>query len=389
MTYDRSRVDPGDWQSAGAPSGRRPRTVPAAENAGRRSTSGGGLFAASSGDSRLRFAGLVLAAAGVLIVVCSFLTWASASDDELSLSVTGMGSVSFEASEARAQALGGSADVAAELDERGKAPGVFTALFGALLAGAAILMVINRYPGLGAAAGAVLALIAVFMSLEYLFAPGDAVLDGTGSTGIGYAGVGLWLVTLGAFVALAASGFGTITALRGRRRPLTESAAPRRRAESGARPSTQRRSAGETARDRSAEPVRGGPGQREFEPRYRDRPAPTVPPSPPRPDFRPQPGYRARQGGGDGSMGRRPPPATPGYRPTPPPRPLPNSYPTVNQPVGDRDRPPRAVPPGPVSPGRRQTGPIPPGGDGPPGQQRPPSRRAPAPRHTVQDEDGR
>ncbi|WP_084892779.1 hypothetical protein [Williamsia sp. 1135] len=312
----------------------------------------------ASGDSRLRFAGLMLVAAGVLVVVCSFLTWASASDDDLRLSVTGMGSVSFEASEARAQALGGSADVAAELDERSKSPGIFTALLGALLVGAAILMVRGRYPGLGAAAGAVLALIAVFMSLEYLFAPGDAVLEGTGSTGIGYAGLGLWLVTLGAFGALAASGFGTIIALRGGRSPATETAASGRRTESAApgRPPTSRSGA---------------------------RRAPAVPPPAPRPGFRPEPGYRARQGGGDGPMGRRPPPAQPGYRPPPSPRPLPNSYPTVNQSVPGRDRIPRAVPPGPVPPGQ-----IPPGRGVPPGQ-RPPPRRAPAPRTDVQGEDRR
>ncbi|WP_207842422.1 hypothetical protein [Williamsia soli] len=332
--------------------------MPAARDDGGRPTTGGGLFASASGDSRLRFVGLLLAAAGVLVVVCSFLTWASASDDELSLSVTGMGSVSFEASEARAQALGGSADVAAELDQRSKSPGIFTALMGALLVGAAIPLVLGRYPGLGAAAGSILALIAVFMSLEYLFAPGDAVLEGTGSTGIGYAGLGLWLVTLGAFGALAASGFGTIIALRGGRSPATETAAPRRRAEAAApaRPSARRSGA---------------------------RPGPTVSAPASRPNFRPEPGYRARQGGGDGPMGRRPPPAQPGYRPTPPPRPLPNSYPTVNQPARGRDLPPRVVRPGPVPPGQ-----IPPGRGVPPGQ-RPPPRRAPAPPTDVQGEDGR
>ncbi|MBA4026138.1 MAG: hypothetical protein C0482_27650 [Gordonia sp.] len=359
MTYDRSRVDPGSWQTPGTTSGRRPRTVPAASDGGRRSTTSGGLFASASGDTRLRFVGLALAAAGVLVVVCSFLTWASASDDSLSLSVTGMGSVSFEASEARAQALGGSTDVAAELDERAKSPGIVTALLGALLVGAAIFMVRGCYAGLGAAAGAVLALIAVFMSLEYLFAPGDAVLDGAGSTGIGYAGLGLWLVAIGAFGALAASGSGTIIALRGGRSPATETAAPRPRADSPA-PATP------PARRRGARPT-----------------APPVPPAAPRPSFRPEPGHRARQSGGDGPMGRRPPPAQPGYRPAPRPRPLPNSYPTVAQPVRGRDRLPRSVPPGPVPPGQ-----IPPDRGMPPGQ-RPPPRRAPAPRTDVHGEDGR
>ncbi|WP_155976654.1 hypothetical protein [Nocardia sp. 348MFTsu5.1] len=192
MTYDRTGADLG---------------------ARSRKSGGSGLFAARLGDSRLRAAGIALAVAGLVMVIFSFFPWASASDDDLSISVTGMGAVSLDISAERAQALGGATKATADLDEHSKSPGLVTAALGVLLLASAVMLLINRYPGIGALAGTVLALIAVFISLEYLFAPGSAVLEGTGDAGIGYAAAGLWLVTLGACVAAAVSAYSTVTVL--------------------------------------------------------------------------------------------------------------------------------------------------------------------------------
>jgi hypothetical protein len=155
--------------------------------------------------------------AGLAMVVFSFFPWAEAKDDALSVAVTGLGSVSFEATEQRAQELGaGVGELTEQIEDRSNAPGAYMVILGLALASAATALVSNRYPGLGAAAGLALSLIAVFLSLEYLFAPGDAVLDGSGSTGVGYAGVGLWLVTAASIGALLATVTASIWSLRTR-----------------------------------------------------------------------------------------------------------------------------------------------------------------------------
>ncbi|HEY9314026.1 hypothetical protein [Williamsia sp.] len=196
------------------------------------------MFAAQSGDSRPRKLGLVVAGAGLLMVIFSFFTWTSAADDDLSISVTGMGAVSLEISAERAEALGGEAKAIADLEEHSKSPGIITVVLGILIIVSAVMLVINRYPGVGALVAAGLALIAVFMSLEYLFAPGSAVLEGTGDAGIGYAAVGLWLVTLGACVAATVSAYATVTVMRSAPRqvadqPSAGAARPVRRRPSG------------------------------------------------------------------------------------------------------------------------------------------------------------
>lgn len=311
MTYDRPRVDSQGWSSGDRPPAHRPRDVPSAAGprSRRRPAGDGGLFGSRSSDPRVRIAGFALALAGILMVVCSFFTWASAEDSDLSVSVSGMGSVSFEASEARGQALGGSEQVAAELDERSKSPGIITALVGAVLVASAASLIVDRYPGLGATAGAVLALIAVFLSLEYLFAPGEAVLADTGNAGIGYAAPGLWLVTLGSFAALVASTCATYVSVRGRQRSVPEEVAPV--------PHPVRRPAGAAERPRSVVPNSARPNH----------------------GPRPESGYRARSGAPPGHLDRRPM-TSPNHRPGPLPRRVPNDgqIPNPRPPVHPRPR---------------------------------------------------
>lgn len=327
-----------------------------------------GLFAARSGERRLRLAGCALAVAGLVMVIFSFFTWTAASDDGLSISVTGMGAVTLEISEERAAALGGADEAAAELDKRSNSPGVVTAALGALIVVGGAMVLINRYPGIGALAGAVPALIGLFMSLEYLFAPGAAVLEGTGDAGIGFAAIGLWLVTASAAVAVPVSFYAVVVALRATRQPLAHK-------NSGASRPARRSSV--------KAPVHAGP--RTTAPRYLDR----VPAAPrPRPHHthgpRPEPGYRARPVEVTDRMGRRPsenllphPPSVPGagtrkaasYRPPPGGRPrsnhsVPHGDPAVLPPVRRATPSPgadRGLPPMPRS--RRSS---PPSGNGQP-----------------------
>jgi hypothetical protein len=274
---------------------------------GGRSAGRGGLFAARSADSRLRVAGVVLCLTGLAMVVFSFFPWADADDDTLSVSVTGLGSVSVDASEQRIQESGIDTE---QIEDRSKAPGAYTVVLGLALAIASIAVAANRFPGLGAAVGLVLSLIAVFLSLEYLFAPGDAVLDGAGDTGVGYAALGLWLVTVSAVVALAVAVTASIWGLRS---APAATARPARRADRGrtsSRSATASIDLAGASRATGSSNVAGTPAQ------Y--RPPPRL-----RPDSGrwPEPGYRARSDDTTGRLDRRPDvtgrPTEPYYRPGP------------------------------------------------------------------------
>jgi hypothetical protein len=328
---------------------------------GGRSAGRGGLFAARSADSRLRVAGVVLCLAGLAVVVFSFFPWADAEDDTLSVSVTGLGSVSIDASEQRIQESG--TDKAAfteQLEDRSKAPGAYTVVLGLTLAIAATAVAANRYPGLGAAVGLVLSLVAVFLSLEYLFAPGDAVLDGAGDTGVGYAGLGLWLVTVSSVVAFVVAVTASIWGLRSapaatarparradRVRTSTRSATVSSNLVGSANVTGPSRAAG-SSNDPGPSNVTGSPAQYRPPPRLRPESGPW-----------PEPGYRARSGDTTGRLDRRPDvterPAEPYYRPDPDDgrparaRPQPagyraSGYPPPRSRTG-ADQPPRIQPP--------------------------------------------
>ncbi|MGK9270990.1 hypothetical protein KXR83_08300 [Williamsia muralis] len=174
------------------------------------------LLAPRSSNSAVRFPGIALAVGGLLIVLFSFFTWASQDFGVGSVSISGLGSVTIDAGDDTADSSE-VADAESEAEAETSAPGIVTIVIGLLLAGAAVPLIINRYPAIAAIAGTVLGLVAVIVSLVFIADPGSVVIDGdAGDTSEVDAGWALWLVVLGAFITLIAAGVATYLALAGK-----------------------------------------------------------------------------------------------------------------------------------------------------------------------------
>lgn len=207
---------PGGYQPGGyQPGGYQPPQQPGYQSAygspgGGQSPLKTGLTAPSSSNPTLKFTGIALAVAGLVMVLFSFFSWVADDNDVFSVSVSGMGSVSLEAG---AEGSGGG-QLEQLLEDSSKSPGIFMLILGVLIIAAGVLLIINKFPGIGAVVATVLALIATIMALVYLFDPANAVLDDAGDSSIGDAGFGLWLVTIGALAALVAGGLSILLALK-------------------------------------------------------------------------------------------------------------------------------------------------------------------------------
>ncbi|PXW31706.1 UNVERIFIED_CONTAM: hypothetical protein DES50_104106 [Williamsia faeni] len=195
---------PGHQQSFGAPAGQKKSVTTA-------------LLAPSSANPTLKFTGIGLVVAGLIMVLFSFFSWAANTENGNSVSVTGFGSVSFEFSDDAGLSADEESQAEKQTEKDTTAPGIYTIVIGLLVAGAGAALIVNKFPGIAAVAGTVFALIAVIITLLFLFDPAGAVFDsdaGVGDdSGIGDAGWGLWLVTLGAVAALVVSAFATYLAL--------------------------------------------------------------------------------------------------------------------------------------------------------------------------------
>ncbi|MDL9937911.1 hypothetical protein QSJ18_14250 [Gordonia sp. ABSL1-1] len=161
--------------------------------------------------------GAVLAFLGVLLVIFSTLSWASADYEvhsfagqgggSASVSVSGLGSVSTEG-----------IDVDTDSVEEGtSAPGVWTIIFGLLLIGASLPLLIGslkKYFPWGLVAS-VLVGFALLITASVFFAdPAGAVGDSSGDTeGVG-AGYGLWIVFLASLAAFVTAVGGLFLLLR-------------------------------------------------------------------------------------------------------------------------------------------------------------------------------
>lgn len=200
---------PGGYQSGGYQPPQQPGYQSAYGAPGGPTSAKTGLIAPSSSNPMLKFTGIALAVSGLVMVLFSFFSWAADDNDVFSVSVSGMGSVSLEAG---SEGSGGG-ELEQLLEDSSKAPGIFIVILGVLIIAAAVLLIINKFPGIGAAVATVVAVIAMIMSLIYLFAPANAVLDDAGDSGIGDAGFGLWLVTIGSLAALVAGGLSLFLAL--------------------------------------------------------------------------------------------------------------------------------------------------------------------------------
>lgn len=185
---------------------------------------GGGPAAAllaPAGPSSMRrtIVGAVAAVAALLLIVGSFLTWASASEEisegpiagNVSIAVSGMGSVDFEMNIADApdgfDDMFNSDEGRAEAEDDTGMPGIWSVIFGVLVAAGAVLVLIRKFPGIGGVITAVGGLAATIAAIVFISDPIGAVTTRPIGDGAGddfSAGLGLWLVLVGAIFALLA-----------------------------------------------------------------------------------------------------------------------------------------------------------------------------------------
>lgn len=146
--------------------------------------------------------GGVLAFLGVLLVIFSCLSWATADSEtpsvDVSVSVSGLGSASVSGDDVES---GSVKDYEKEIEKDTSAPGVWTLIFGLLLIGSAVPFFIRKYAPWGVIA-AVLVGFAVMVTASVFFSdPGGAVSE-NGSDGDNIsAGYGLWIVFFAALIA--------------------------------------------------------------------------------------------------------------------------------------------------------------------------------------------
>ncbi len=164
---------------------------------------------------RRTFAGVVAAVAGLLLIVFSFFTWASASDSinemgvsaDMTVAVSGMGAVDTHLQINDAPA--GFEDMMNQTeasDDETKMPGIWSVGFGVIVVAGAALFLLRRFPGIGALLTAVGGVAATITAVVFVTDPIGAVAKGVTSEDreIFAADYGLWLVLAGAVLALLA-----------------------------------------------------------------------------------------------------------------------------------------------------------------------------------------
>lgn len=190
----------------------------------------------SGAQGRRRIGGALALLAALLLIVGSFLTWASAEETTLEefdpgvppmsvttyAAVSGMGSVSLDLEVTGAPE--GFGDVssylehsASDAEDDTRMPGLWTVAFGAVLALGAVLLLTGRSGRVGAALAAFGGLGALIAAAVFLADPLGAVTVGTigdSASDDFTAGVGLWTVLAGALFGVAA---GATSVVRTRR----------------------------------------------------------------------------------------------------------------------------------------------------------------------------
>lgn len=179
-------------------------------------------------SSRRLIAGVLALVAALLLIVGSFLTWASITEEfsedlggsdtlsaEVSLTISGMGSVDMDAAisggtESMQDAIDEefSASAQDEAEDDTGAPGIWTVIFGGLIAVGGAVLLSRRFPGVGAGLTVLGAVAAVISAIIFVADPVGAVVTGdigdTGEANVAV-GAGLWMVLVGAILALVAA----------------------------------------------------------------------------------------------------------------------------------------------------------------------------------------
>lgn len=150
---------------------------------------------------KLRIIGTAIGAAGLFLIVFSCLTWISSSEDGTSMTISGLGSVSIDASGPMGAWMSG---MESEISKEMSAPGVWTLIFGILLIGAAVPLIIQKFQGYAALAAALLGFITFVTAVTFFGAPVWALTGESNDLDGASRGYGLWVVLLVSVVALAA-----------------------------------------------------------------------------------------------------------------------------------------------------------------------------------------
>lgn len=152
-----------------------------------------------SDASKFTIIGAVLAFLGLLLIVFSFLSWVS-EDGDGGGSISGFGSVSLDA--------GGGIDksqvdeIEKELEKETSAPGVWTLIFGVLLIGASIPLIVRKFVQWGVLASVLIGLAVLITASVFFASPVASVVDADGiDESESSAGYGLWIVFIAALLA--------------------------------------------------------------------------------------------------------------------------------------------------------------------------------------------
>jgi len=182
---------------------------------------------------------VVAGVAAILLIVGSFLTWASMSASEsdssigaamnvtIDMDVTGMGTgdatVDIDTSEfpdeiadqIRDEVEKQNIGLSGEIEDNASKPGIWTIIFGVIVAIGAILIAVRRFPGVGALLALAAGLAATIATIVFVIDPAGAVgandiPDGADVS----AGIGLWLALVGALLGLLAGAAAVAVTLR-------------------------------------------------------------------------------------------------------------------------------------------------------------------------------
>lgn len=183
-------------------------------------TGAGSPLLAPTGPSTQRrtIVGGVAALSALLLIVFSFLSWATASEEEAlpgggevsySASISGMGSVDMDVSmPSELQGYMSEDQLKEQMNDSAdtKMPGIWTVIFGVIVGIGAALVFVRKFPGIGGVLIAVGGFAATIASIVFIADPIGAVAKDTSSkdSEVFSAGYGLWLVLVGSLLALLA-----------------------------------------------------------------------------------------------------------------------------------------------------------------------------------------
>ncbi|GAA4667344.1 hypothetical protein [Gordonia humi] len=138
-------------------------------------------------------AGVGVVVAGILLIVFSFMGWAT--NDESTISVSGLGSVSADGIDEHMESM---------LETSTHATGVWTIVFGVLLVLAGLALVFRLFPQMSGVFAGLIGIAAFITTVVFFADPAGVLPDEVTSADHVNRGTGLWLVFIGGIIGLVA-----------------------------------------------------------------------------------------------------------------------------------------------------------------------------------------